>query len=247
MGLQGASSGSQGEKLTFLGVAGGYIWDKAKDNTDSNFATQEYKKGDDGIGVRSGARYESVQGIITGVRFNTHEKYGESIIVSLKDSSSENFSISISTNNRYSQDMMKGLLLLDFSKPVKMTPYDTDNWSKKQPKRNQGISFTQDGGKIQLRIDGAPFKTKEFWAEGNSKKIKRFFEDLTDWLIDAVTAKVDKSNFESLQQSEVATKAPVVAEAKVEVAVEAPVVAEEVMPEVSNDDLSASLEALLGQ
>ena len=246
MGLQGANSGSQGEKLTFLGVAGGYIWDKAKDNTDSNYATQEYKKGNDEIGVRSGARYESVQGIVTGVRFNTHEKYGESIIVSVKDSSSENFSISISTNNRYSQDMMKGLLLLDFSKPVKMAPYDTDNWSKKQPKRNQGISFTQDGEKIQLRIDGAPFKTKEFWAEGNSKKIKRFFEDLTDWLIDAVTTKVDKSNFESLQQSEVATKAPVVAEAKVEVAVEAPVVVEEVMPEVSNDDLSASLDALLG-
>jgi len=138
---------------------------------------------------------------------------------------------------------MKGLLLLDFSKPVKMAPYDTDNWSKKQPKRNQGISFTQDGEKIQLRIDGAPFKTKEFWAEGNSKKIKRFFEDLTDWLIDAVTAKVDKSNFESLQkQPEVA----VVAEAKVEVAVEAPVEVKDVMPEVSNDDLSASLDALLG-
>lgn len=247
MGLQGAKSASQdGEKLTFLGVAGGYIWDKAKDNTDSNYATQEYKKGNDEIGVRSGARYESVQGIITGVRFNTHEKYGESIIVSVKDSSSENFSISISTNNRYSQDMMKGLLLLDFSKPVKMAPYDTDNWSKKQPKRNQGISFVQDGEKIQLRIDGAPFKTKEFWAENNSKKIKRFFEDLTDWLIDAVTAKVDKSNFESLQQSEVATKAPVVAEAKVEVAVEAPVEVKDVMPEVSNDDLSASLDALLG-
>ena len=84
MGLQAANSGSQGEKLTFLGVAGGYIWDKSKDNTDSNFATQEYKKGNDEVGVRSGARYESVQGIVTGVRFNTHEKYGESIIVSLK-------------------------------------------------------------------------------------------------------------------------------------------------------------------
>ena len=244
MGLQGANSGSQGvEKLTFLGVAGGYIWDKSKDNTDPDYATQEYKKGNDEVGVRMGAQYKSVEGVIKGVRFNTHDKYGESVIVSLRDSKLNDFSISISTNNRYSQDMMKALILLDFSKPVKLSPYDTDNFAVKPPKRNQGISFVQDGEKIQLRVEGAPFKTKEFWAEGNSKKIKRFFEDLTDWLIDAVTAKVDKSNFESLQkQPEVA----VVAKAPVEVAVEAPVVVEEVMPEVSNDDLSASLDALLG-
>jgi hypothetical protein len=240
MGLQGANSGGQdGEKVTFLAVAGGYIWDKSKGEEDADFAKQEYRKGEDEVGVRMGAQYKSVDGVVKGVRFNTHEKFGESIIVSLTDLKGNSFAISISTNNRYSQDMMKGLLLMDFNKPVKLSPYDTDNWAKKQPKRNQGIVFLQSGEKIQLRVEGAPFKGKEFWAEGNSKKIKRYFEDLTDWLIDAVTDKTEKANFESLkEQTEETKKAPV--------AVKVEEVVEEEMPEVSNDDLSASLDALLG-
>ena len=254
MGLQGTkTAGKDGDNATYLGVAGGYIWDKSKDKDDPNFTTQEYKKGNDEVGVRSGASYGSIEGTITGVRFNTHEKYGESIIVSLKDSTSENFLISISTNNRYSQDMMKGLLLIDFSKSVKMTPYDTDNWAKKQPKRNQGISFIQDGEKIQLKIDAAPFKGKEFWAENNSKKIKRFFEDLTDWLIDSVTARIEESNFESVAESKPVSQSPnveapvakaPVEKAKAETVDKAEELAEE-MPEVSNSDLDASLDALL--
>ena len=99
--------------------------------------------------------------------------------------------ISISTNNRYSQDMMKALLKLDLSLPVMLRPYDFTN---KENKRVQGISFTQNGQKVLLRNDDAPFNPDVF-ASGDKRKIKRFFEDLTEWFVNEVTDKVINGYF----------------------------------------------------
>jgi hypothetical protein len=137
-------------------------------------------------GSRSGARYADLSGKITGVEFKTHDEYGESISVTI-NSDGEAYIVSVSTNNRYSQDLMKALLKMDLDKDVYFKPYD---FVDKEGKRAQGIVFRQDGEKIALRNDDAPSKEKDWFNNSNKKQIKRFFEDLTEWFVAEVEEKV---------------------------------------------------------
>jgi len=238
---------------TYLAIAGGFIWDKSKDESHPQFARQSYNKVDGTTGERAGAQYENLTGMVTNVRFNTHEKYGESILVTVA-SGDENYIISLGTNNRSSQDMMKVLLKMNFSKQIFINPYDFTD--KVKNKRVQGISFIQDGDKIALRNDDAPFKEASFWKTAEPKKIKRFFEDLTEWFVDEVTAKVVNVRFGENAPAPVAQPvAPAVAKVE-EPVVEAVQVVEPVkvekalvesMPEMEDeDDLDDQLGALLG-
>jgi hypothetical protein len=247
MGLQAGGSEGSEMKSTFLAVAGGYIWDKKADKSHPNFATQEFKKLGDEIGTRQGAQYKSLSGSVVGVRFNTHEKYGESILVTIQ-SNDERFIISISTNNRYSQDMMKGLLKMDFSKEVLLTPYDFID--KKTLKRVQGLSFKQDGQKIMLKNDDAPFVEGDFFKTATPKKIKRFFEDLTEWFVSEVTSKVIDVRFSNgdIGDDTMVDKLPAPTPTAIpqrEVKVEAKVEVEE-EAKVDDNDLDNQLDALLG-
>jgi hypothetical protein len=193
MGLQAGTDDSKGN-VTFLSVAGGYIWDKSVEKGHKLFKVQEYAKLEGEVGSRQGARYDALSGIVTDVNFEEHEQYGESIRVSI-NSEGVGYIISIQTNNRNSQDFMKALLKMNFQKELLIAPYDTNNWSKKQPKRNQGIKFTQGGEKIDLRNDDAPFETKEFFDTASQKKKKRYFDDLTEWFVDKVKELVDTIEF----------------------------------------------------
>lgn len=176
----------QNDGAVFLVVAGGYIWDKKASADDPNYATQDYEKADKTIGTRKGARYGDLTGVITKVAFRTHPEYGESINVTFR-ASKEFYTVSISTNNRYSQDLMKALLVMDLDEPIMMKPYDFIGSDKK---RAQGISFKQNGEKLDLKIEDAPSESPEFFKKGDKKKIKRFFEDLNDWFIAEIEANV---------------------------------------------------------
>jgi len=171
----------------FLSIAGGYIWNRKAEETDSNYATQEYTKADKTTGVRKGARYQDLTGTITGVQFKTHQEYGENINVNFEDEDGGKYIISISTNNRYSQDMMKALLKADLSKEIFVKPFD---FLDKDKKRVMGISFRQNGEKINLRNEDAPSKDPDWFKNSTKKLIKRFFEDLTEWLVEEVEEKV---------------------------------------------------------
>ena len=246
MGLQSRDDSAGQGKATFLGVAGGYIWDKSAGKDHPSYKTQEYAKLEGEVGTRAGARYDSLAGNVVGVEFADHEQYGESVRVTV-DSKGEVFIVSIGTNNRYSQDMLKVLLKMDFSKPILMKPYDFQD--KVKNKRVQGISFKQDGEKIALRNDDAPFESAEFFKTATQKKKKRFFEDLTEWFVDAVKVLLEGTTFlpRSVQAVPArAVQAPVAAAEPVVRAVELEEVLAEEMPEVSDNDLSDSLDALLG-
>ncbi len=235
MGLQVRNEGS--ESSTYLAVAGGYVWNKKEDESHPQFATQEFKKIDGTTGSRKGARYDSLTGVISGVEIKTHDQYGESIQTKIV-SGEEVYTLSISTNNRYSQDMMKALLKLDLSLPVMLRPYDFVN---KQNKRVQGISFTQNGEKVVLRNDDAPFNP-DIFASGDKKKIKRFFEDLTEWFVDEVTSKVINGYFANASAP---TPTPTPTPTPVAKAPVAPVAqVEEVVEDEAN--LDSQLDALLG-
>ena len=170
----------------YLSVAGGFIWNRKADQSDPNYATQTYKRKDETEGVRSGARYADLTGRVVGVQFRTHDEYGDSINVTI-DSEGERYIVSVSTNNRYSQDLMKALLKADLKKDIFMKPYDFVGDDKK---RAMGISFRQDGTKLNLKIDNAPSKDKDWFKTASKKEIRRFFEDLTDWYQGEIEEKV---------------------------------------------------------
>jgi len=189
MGL-GSVKDSGSENGTFLVIAGGFIWNKKADKSDPNYTTQEWVNQDKETKVREGAQYANLTGRIISAWTKTHEQYGEALYVKL-DSDGEIYVLNIKTNSGNSQQMMKAMLLMDLDKDIFINPYDfVDKTSKK---RVQGISFKQDGEKIDLkRYDaGADWKTeKDFWLPSNKKRYMRWLEDFSDFLISEIEEKI---------------------------------------------------------
>lgn len=231
--MAGLGTVKEGGRSTFLTIAGGFIWDRKADASNPNYATQEFKRADGTVGERAGARYADLTGNISKVEFRTHPQYGENVNVTIT-ANGEDFILSVSTNNRYSQDLMKALLNADLSQSIFIKPYD---FIGKDKKRAMGVSFRQNGEKINLRVEGAPTQPGEWFKTAGSKNIKRFFEDLNEWYVNEVTAKVVGN-----------VSAPIVQDSPVETQV-APKV-EEVkdtpIAKVADSDLDSQLDALLG-
>ena len=173
----------------FLSVAGGYIWDRKQGKDHECYAEQEFERQDKTTGTRAGAQYGDLTGRVGKVAFRTHVEYGESINVTFVDSDGESYILSISTNNRYSQDLMKALINMDLEKPLYLRPYDFVGSDKR---RAQGITFKQDGEKLDLKVEvPAEFTKDEAWfKKAEKKQIKRFFEDLNEWYVAEVEEKV---------------------------------------------------------
>ena len=228
MGLGAVNSGA---RSTFLTIAGGYIWNRKAESNDPNYATQEFNRADGTVGERAGARYADLTGDVSKVEFKTHPQFGENVNVTIS-SGGENYILSISTNNRYSQDLMKCLLTADLTQSLFIKPYD---FTGKDGKRAMGISFRQNGEKVALRVEGAPTQTGEWFKTAGSKNIKRFFEDLNEWYVKEVTTKV----VSSVETKAIANEMPSLAQ-------EAPVAKAAPVAKVAESDLDSQLDALLG-
>lgn len=187
---------------TFLTIAGGFIWNRKAEKEDPDYAEQKYIKADKSEGVRCGARYASLSGRITAVEFKTHKEYGENINVTVS-TGDNNYTLSVSVNNRYSQDLMKALLNMDTEKDIFIKPYDFIDQDRR---RVQGISFKQDGEKLDLKVEGVPTKDADWFKAADKKSIKRFFEDLSDWFVaevqQLVCPKLENSTNGSYDESE---------------------------------------------
>lgn len=184
--MSGLGTVNDGGRSTYLSIAGGYIWNRKAESNDPNYATQEFDRADGTKGERAGARYSDLTGIVTDVTFRTHPQYGENVNVTIS-ANGDNYILSVSTNNRYSQDVMKMLLVADLTQEVYIRPYD---FTDKDGRRAQGVSFRQNGEKLVLRVEGAPSQEREWFKTAGPKNIKRFFEDLSDWYVNQVTATV---------------------------------------------------------
>ena len=229
--MAGLGTVKEGGRSTFLTIAGGFIWDRKADSSNPNYATQDFNRADGTVGTRAGARYADLTGDVSKVEFRTHPQYGENVNVTIT-ANGENFILSISTNNRYSQDLMKALLKADLTKSLYIKPYDFVGRDKR---RAMGLSFRQDGNKIDLRVEGAPSQDAEWFKTAGSKKIKRFFEDLNEWYVEEVQAKV-------VGQVEKPASIEVVSPEVIKPEIKAPV-AKPAAVEV--DDIDSQLDALL--
>ena len=187
MSQEGLGSAKGGDSI-FLTVAGGYLWNRKLGKDDPNYAEQEYEKQDKTIGVRAGAQYGDLTGRLVKVAFRTHPEYGESINVSIL-AAGQTYIVSIGTNNQNSQSFMKALLVMDLDKVFTMKPYDFIGNDKK---RAQGISFTQDGEKLNLKVElPEEYQRDENWfKKAEKKQIKRYFEDLNEWFVAEIEKKV---------------------------------------------------------
>ncbi|UXQ88841.1 hypothetical protein [Tenacibaculum phage Larrie] len=172
---------SDSKKRTYLSVAGGYIWDKKAPKSNPYYKTQKYtKKTDNKEYTRSGAAFGSVTCRIKDITFRTHPTFGENVEVKIQVGN-DFYYLSVGKNSRNGQDLMKAILTMDLTKSIYIKPHDFEDAETK--KQVTGMSFKQDGRKLELNnIEDMPTESKEFFASGNKKKIKRFFEDLADWL-----------------------------------------------------------------
>lgn len=185
----GLGTREEGGNATYLVIANGAIWDKKADSTNVNYKEEEWTNTDGDKKVRKGARYNTLSGIVTNVYFKTHEQYGEALYVTLEDEG-ESFILNIKTNTANSQHMMKALMVADLNKELLIDPYD---FEPKGQKRRRGISFKQDGEKLDLWS----YQLPEEWAYDadkmasmTDKKKKRWFEDFSDFLVGEVEEKV---------------------------------------------------------
>ena len=236
--MAGLGTVNEGGNSLFLSIAGGYIWNRKADSNDPNYATQEYKRADGTVGERAGARYADLTGTVTSVEFRTHPQYGENLNVTV-NANGDKFILSISTNNRYSQDMMKCLLNADLTQPLYIKPYD---FVGKDKRRAMGLSFRQNGDKINLRVEGSPSQEAAWFKTAGTKNIKRFFEDLNEWYVNEVTNKV-------VGKTSTAPEAVVVEVPEVDLSTlvsQAPAKKAAPVAKVEVSDLDDQLDALLG-
>src|SRR5690349_9530367 len=123
--------------IIYLAIQGGFIWDKKADSNHAYYREQPFKTSTDKdgemTGMRKGAAYADITGTIVGAKFNDHDKYGESIEITIDDKDGERYVVTAGTSNRFGQEISKALLVCDLSKTIRIRPYqfaDKENKDK---------------------------------------------------------------------------------------------------------------------
>ncbi len=218
-GLKGAA-GNGNVGTTYLSIVNGKIWDKTvKDSNHPFYKTETFVKPDETEGTREGAAYLELSGTIISVLACREQKFGDYLEVEIDAGEEKTYTISAKRNARTSQDLMKFLLMGDLSKEVVIKPYDFTN--KDTGKRVNGTNFFQDGKKVMTRDfvgDGMPVQEEDFWKNAASRKIKKYFYDLDEWLGDEITERIEpllvEVKKEFLAKRKVETEAPKEVEAE---------------------------------
>lgn len=197
----GVNSTEEKGKVVFLNVAGGLLWDKTGvDKENKSYLVQEYTFNDEKK-TRKGYAEKAMQGLVTGIKVNTHEKFGEFAIVEF-DIEGKKVVLSVKTNTTNSQHLFGALLNMDATAPLYVKPYDFI--AKAHPKfgaggRRQGISFKQNDAPLNIKVSDAPWDKFE-GVKDNAVMKKRFFEDLNIWYVEKINALSIKLFGESVEK-----------------------------------------------
>lgn len=143
MGLEGTVS------HIYVNIAFGRIRMKASKD-DPKAVERKNKSGESSWGIE----YQSISGVLDDVKFRTHEEYGNSWNVFIKDGT-DNYCLQISEDSRFGVDFLKKLPNLHRGEPYKFTPYDYE----KDKKRKIGLSI----------VDGGNNKVQSFYEKFTEK------------------------------------------------------------------------------
>lgn len=106
--------------------------------------------------------YQDISGIITKVDFYEGD-YGKNLLLKIEDEGYEPVTVSVNVTSNFAEDIMKKLLNIDMSKPVKLVPYVIENKDTGKTKKGVAIYQGQD-------------ESGKFLKE-NENKIQSFFHE----------------------------------------------------------------------
>lgn len=106
---------------------------------------RSYETSDGKTGEKWEFVFKDVSGMITKVGFYEGD-YGKQLQLTIEDGDEKPVVLSLSTSQNYGEDMMKKLLNIDLSKPVKLAPY---SFTDDKGKLRKGISVIQEEVKIK--------------------------------------------------------------------------------------------------
>lgn len=175
-------SSSQGK--TFLSINGnGKLAKKATAETEGA-VKNIYNAGKPDEKTVYQLEYKAIKGMITGMYYNKHEQYGESLNVIIDDE----YALQLKVGSRYYYSFVKTLPNLDFAQPVTFNP-----WRKEKPdgKISAALYLNQGGGKDSVKWyftqetpNGMPemkkvtFKGEEKWDDTDMQVFcKKFVEE----------------------------------------------------------------------
>jgi len=157
------------EGVQYLKVTDGKL--RIKSNEEDEQAEKRVTESKDGTKHTFYERnFSKVTGYITDIRIQTHEEYGDSLIIVLEDvvgDKEEIYQLQMSDSGRYFQMFSQLLPNIDFSLPITFQPYSFTPEGAKYV--NQGVKVVQGGEKIKNH-----YKT---WTEKNGTKLKNGLQD----------------------------------------------------------------------
>lgn len=192
MGLQKR----EGKGRTFANIlsSDGTIRVGADSNTEGA-ELRKYELKDGTKGEKWELVFNEISGIITGVEIKSLQ-FGDMLNIFIADEGGE-YTLSTGMNNNFATDIMKKLGSLDLKEKVTFSPYSFEADGKKK----KGVTVYQKGEKVadhyydfekQEQINGMIVPEKQYTT---SREWKRYFEDVTDFLINETNKFIEDSNF----------------------------------------------------
>jgi len=138
--------------------------------------------------------YPGITGFITGVTTRDGD-YGTSILISIKDSNDEEFTLALQAKSKYGEDFLHKLPNVQLTKEISIKPYNfTDGDQKKS-----GVTLTQSGVKLTNAFnwkEGDEWKSVDGYPQVDEKKKPKnsdqwmvFFTQRREWVLEYLKEK----------------------------------------------------------
>lgn len=139
--------------------------------------------------------YPGIKGFITGVIARDGD-YGTSLLITIKDSNDEEFTLALQAKSKYGEDFIHKLPNVDFTKEISIKPYNFMDGERKVA----GVTLIQDEVKLANAfnwknnkdewesVDGYP-QVDEKKKPKNSDQWMIFFTQRREWVLDYLKEK----------------------------------------------------------
>lgn len=139
--------------------------------------------------------YPGIKGFITGVIARDGD-YGTSLLITIKDSNDEEFTLALQAKSKYGEDFIHKLPNVDFTKEVSLKPYNFQDGDRKVA----GVTLTQDEVKLanafNWKSEDGSWESIEGYPQVDEKKKPKnsdqwmiFFTQRREWVLDYLKEK----------------------------------------------------------